>query len=65
MMIMQAYTFEGYFVQNDGTVVLWVADGVIDIAAAGRANLERPSDIVRQLGLRVVGGEPTPEIGRA
>jgi hypothetical protein len=65
LITMMAYTFEGYFVQGDGKVVLWVADEVIDIAAADMLSLERPSDIVRLLGLKVIGGDLTPEVEQA
>jgi hypothetical protein len=61
LITMMAYTFEGYFVQEDGRVILWVADEVIDIAVADHRRLEGPSDIVRLPDLKVIDGELSPE----
>jgi hypothetical protein len=53
---MMAFTFEGYFVQDDGAVIVWVADEIIDIAVSDPARLVRPHEIVRLLDLKVHGG---------
>jgi hypothetical protein len=51
LMIMMAYTFEGYFVQANGRVILWAADGVIDLAAADHADLITPTQAIEALRL--------------
>ena len=50
-MIMMAYTFKGYFVQANGRVILWAADGVIDLAAADHADLITPTQAIEALQL--------------
>jgi hypothetical protein len=56
LLTMMAFTFEGYFVQDDGAVILWVGDEVIDIAARNPAQLSRPHEIVQLLHLKIHGG---------
>jgi hypothetical protein len=56
LLTMMAFTFEGYFVQNDGAVILWIADEIIDIAVLDPADLVRPHEIVQLLRLNVHGG---------
>jgi len=55
LVTMMAFTFEGYFVPNDGAVILWVADEIIDIAAREEAQLSRPREIAQLLDLKVFG----------
>ena len=55
LVTMMAFTFEGYFVPNDGAVILWVADEIIDIAAREEAQLSRPREITQLLDLKVFG----------
>jgi hypothetical protein len=59
LLTMMAFTFEGYFVQDDGAVVLWVGDDIIDIAARDPTQLLRPHEIVQLLHLKVHGGADT------
>jgi hypothetical protein len=56
LLTMMAFAFEGYFVQDDGGVVLWVADEIIDIAARDPAHLLRPQEIAQLLDLKVHHG---------
>jgi hypothetical protein len=56
LLTMMAFTFEGYFVQEDGAVIVWVGDEIIDIAARDPSHLVRPREIVRLLDLKVHGG---------
>jgi len=56
LLTMMAFTFEGYFVQDDGAVILWVADDIIDIAVRDPDQLRRPQEIVQLLHLTVHGG---------
>ena len=56
LVTMMAFTFEGYFVQNDGAVILWVADETIDVAVMDPVHLRRPHEIARVLNLEVHGG---------
>ncbi len=56
LLTMMAFTFQGHFVQDDGAVILWVADGIVDLAARDPAQLLRPQEIVQLLDLEVHGG---------
>jgi hypothetical protein len=56
LLTMMAFTFEGYFVQDDGAVILWVADEIFDIAVVDPVQLLRPHEIVQLLGLKIHGG---------
>ena len=56
LLTMMAFTFEGYFVQDDGAVILWIADDIIDIAVRDPDQLRRPKEIVQLLHLTVHGG---------
>ena len=48
---MLAFTFEGFFVQEDGSVIIWVADEVVEIRTRTPDLLTQPRDIVRTLGI--------------
>jgi hypothetical protein len=64
LVTMMAFTFEGYFVQDDGDIILWVGDDIIDIAARNQAHLFVPHEIVQLLHLKVYGGvENVPAAG--
>jgi hypothetical protein len=60
MSVMMAYTFEGYFIQQDRQVIIWLADGIVDVAVSNRPLLAGPSAAIRTLGLRIVGGDLYP-----
>jgi hypothetical protein len=49
---MFAFIFQGYVVQADSAVIVWVADGVVDIRARDSSRLAGARDIVRTLGIK-------------
>lgn len=56
LVAMMAFTFEGYFVQADAEVILWMGDDIIDIAALKPGSLTAPREAVELLELKVHGG---------
>jgi hypothetical protein len=49
MIVMLAFTFEGYFVQEDGEVVVWLADEAVEIRSLSPERLAGPRGIVSLL----------------
>jgi hypothetical protein len=50
--LMMAYTFQGYLVREDGRLVVWFGDDVVDIEAAEAADLEPGHRMAEMLDLR-------------
>jgi hypothetical protein len=52
LILMLAFTFEGYFIQDTGDVIVWAADEILDIRAKDPDTLTHLREVLEPLRLR-------------